>query len=432
MDRCWLKGGQESEPTFLPLGLQPKRAYFAQLPFESVDMVNGNLILTFTDLALPGDGGMDLVIQRSFSKQGVGWRFGIRGVPMEVVNPEAPWPEESSRIHPSLRTADGTDHSTVPYSSVTATDVWVTESFWRYTKDTRTVEMPNGWTAVYSNDPGRALLQHVADVYGNRISVEWEPYDPADVTTRRPSKFIHHLTNGTREVALWYDNSWRVTPSTMTFAGRTWSYGYASDSPDLISVTPPAGEDCTGFRTSQSIYGVATTFGRDGGGNRTSVTDANGHTMTTAYEWGVAKDTTTPEYGIARTINPDGTVASETRGDITRTFIYDGLGRPERVSESGRRYHHLVRRARGDRLARADLSHHVPGWLRPPGRYQKLGRRGHRDRIRRARIQTFSELPGRSAGAARRRRLRVRPPRPRQARDARGWFVPLVCLLGRR
>src|SRR5690606_32866926 len=94
-------------------------------------------------------------------------------------------------------------------------------------------------------------------------------------------------------------------------------------------------EDSTGFRTSQNIYGITTTFGRDGSGNRSSATDANGHTTTTTYAWGVAKDTSTPEYGIARSINHDGTVASESRGDITRTYAYDDLGRPTRVSESG-------------------------------------------------------------------------------------------------
>jgi hypothetical protein len=50
--------GQDSDPSFIPIGLHPKQAYFGQLPFESIDMVNGNLILTFTDLVLPGDAGM--------------------------------------------------------------------------------------------------------------------------------------------------------------------------------------------------------------------------------------------------------------------------------------------------------------------------------------------------------------------------------------
>jgi hypothetical protein len=103
--------GQDSDPSFIPIGLHPKQAYFGQLPFESIDMVNGNLILTFTDLVLPGDAGMHLVVQRTFNRQGTGWHFGLRGVPMEVTNPEAPWPQgDPDRIRPSLRTADGMDH----------------------------------------------------------------------------------------------------------------------------------------------------------------------------------------------------------------------------------------------------------------------------------------------------------------------------------
>jgi YD repeat-containing protein len=450
---------------------------------------------------------------------------------MEVTNPEAPWPQgDPDRIRPSLRTADGTDHPTTPYSSLSATDIWITDNFWRYTKDTRTVELPNGWTARYSSDTGRAMLEEVTDTYGNRITVDWEY--PHEALRPRPTAFTQHLASGIRQIAFTYDNSSRLTPETMTFAGRTWTYAYGPDWPHLTSVTLPEGapwqfdysngllvttphggtvryefepqtfpdgaawpldvvrsrttggraveagtwqftyapqtasqngsfgtaagpqglsiefrhdwaqftsrwvltrksirepgqelavldrsytnlskvpwgsatipvphqdtitrdgvahqitydyrqnhegeffgdfhrpfrttetgplsrqtvveydydfafyvagplkretvtvdgesftssfdhEDSTGFRTSQTIYGITTTFGRDGSGNPASATDANGHTTTTTYEWGVAKDTTTPEYGIARSIDHDGTVRSEIRGEITRTF----------------------------------------------------------------------------------------------------------------
>lgn len=70
-------------PNFEPVGLQPQRAYFSQLPFESVDMVNGNVVLTFTDLILPGNAGMDLRLTRTYNHQESGrkWEFGFAGVP---------------------------------------------------------------------------------------------------------------------------------------------------------------------------------------------------------------------------------------------------------------------------------------------------------------------------------------------------------------
>src|ERR1043166_145772 len=48
-------------------GFQPNRAYFSQLPYEHIDPLSGNLILTFTDLSLPGPAGLDLRIQRTYN-----------------------------------------------------------------------------------------------------------------------------------------------------------------------------------------------------------------------------------------------------------------------------------------------------------------------------------------------------------------------------
>jgi len=38
-------------------GLHAERSYFSPLPFEHFDPVSGNLVLTFVDLELPGNGG---------------------------------------------------------------------------------------------------------------------------------------------------------------------------------------------------------------------------------------------------------------------------------------------------------------------------------------------------------------------------------------
>jgi len=45
-------------------GFQPNRAYFSPEPFEHFDMQSGNLLLTFTDLVLPGNAGRDLRFTR--------------------------------------------------------------------------------------------------------------------------------------------------------------------------------------------------------------------------------------------------------------------------------------------------------------------------------------------------------------------------------
>jgi len=157
--------GQGSSVSFDPVAAQIKRGYFAQLPFERIDMVNGNLLLSFTDLSLPGNAGMDLRIVRTFNRQTNLWKFGLDGVPMEVIEPEAPFPSEpgESRHPPKLRMAGGNIYVTSPQASLEATDVWITPRFWRYTRASRTVDLPNGWTATYSDDPGRAVRSRRVD-----------------------------------------------------------------------------------------------------------------------------------------------------------------------------------------------------------------------------------------------------------------------------
>ena len=51
----------------------------------------------------------------------------------------------------------------------------------------------------------------------------------------------------------------------------------------------------TGFRQSQTVYGVTTAFSPDAFGNVATVTDANGNQTTFTHDWGVVKNTTTPE-----------------------------------------------------------------------------------------------------------------------------------------
>ena len=88
--------------------------------------------------------------------------------------------------------------------------------------------------------------------------------------------------------------------------------------------------DGQGFLTGKTTYGVPVSYTPTASGNVGTQTDGNGHTTSFTYAWGVVANTTTPEYTITRSINPDGTVASETRRGFTTTFGYDGLGRQRR------------------------------------------------------------------------------------------------------
>jgi len=52
-------------------GFQQNRDYVTQLSYEHVDVMTGGLILTFTEIELPGGPGLDLQFQRKRSTKTV-------------------------------------------------------------------------------------------------------------------------------------------------------------------------------------------------------------------------------------------------------------------------------------------------------------------------------------------------------------------------
>lgn len=58
-------------------GFDPHRETFSSMPNEHIDTFTGGLILTFEDIRLPGNGGLDLVIQRTYNSKNTcnGWTY---------------------------------------------------------------------------------------------------------------------------------------------------------------------------------------------------------------------------------------------------------------------------------------------------------------------------------------------------------------------
>jgi YD repeat-containing protein len=108
----------------------------------------------------------------------------------------------------------------------------------------------------------------------------------------------------------------KLTSETISVGNETFatSYEYAAN----------------GFMTAATTYGIRTTYNPDSFGNVASETDANGRTTSYAYAWGTAATTFTPAFTITRSINSDGTVASESRQNQSFSYSYDGLGRETR------------------------------------------------------------------------------------------------------
>ena len=88
-----------------------------------------------------------------------------------------------------------------------------------------------------------------------------------------------------------------------------------------------------GFVESETVYGIKTNFTPDNFGNVARIKNANNNTTQFSYSQGVLRNTTTPEYTITRTIDSDGTIASETQRGLTTRFEYDRRFRTTEVDQ---------------------------------------------------------------------------------------------------
>ena len=59
----------EEETFYSAPGFNPHRGYFNQAFNERVDPYSGNVLLTYTDIYVPGDGGLDLKLQRTYNSK---------------------------------------------------------------------------------------------------------------------------------------------------------------------------------------------------------------------------------------------------------------------------------------------------------------------------------------------------------------------------
>jgi YD repeat-containing protein len=220
------------DPVFDVAGFHQNHDYFSQLPFEHIDTLTGGLVLTFTDLVLPGNAGRELRFQRSYNSKGptgAPWTFGIAGVPIAVINPDGPHdlPPETPppTMMPVLVTVDGAWRRT----AFIGPNVVMTDDFWKYDRALRRAELPDGTVCSYDT---AGLLAQCSDAYGEIVVI---------TRTAGQVKYEQKLGNDhTREVIATLNAA--GFPTTLSYAGKTWTYDYGSSSSVyLASVSPPVG-----------------------------------------------------------------------------------------------------------------------------------------------------------------------------------------------
>ncbi len=156
-------------------GFKQNRDYFSEQPFEHVDTLSGGLVLTFTDLALPGNAGRELRFQRTYNSKTGHWTFGIAGVPIGVLNPDGPPSGLGNTVPadfqmPVLVTADGAEHLTT-FTTI-AHDEVMTQEFWKYNRVTHVATLGDGTTCFYDAS-GR--LVEIRDTFLNQITIGIDP-----------------------------------------------------------------------------------------------------------------------------------------------------------------------------------------------------------------------------------------------------------------
>jgi YD repeat-containing protein len=243
-----LTSNQALAQVFDDRGFNRNRDFFSQLPFEHIDPLTGNLLLTHTDLALPGNAGFDLRIQRTYNSKihinynlgqtdfaehswaGVGWTLHMG----RVFNALGPGP-------PVVEMPDGSRHPM--FDIVGPGNEFISRDYWIYDRPTRVLRLPNGikYTFARTTTIGTisvAYATEIRDPFDNTITIHYlgAPFDAI-------SSIVQDLGGAQRTITFTtVANELRE----MRYASSVWNYahqptGHAGYS-YLSVVDPPVGQ----------------------------------------------------------------------------------------------------------------------------------------------------------------------------------------------
>ena len=244
-------------------GLQPGREYINQHFAEHIDPLSGNLSLQYVDVFIPGNGGFDLKVVRSYNQRkineyyspfGRGWdiHFGrIRNITLQTdcntANPQSMLLELPDG---SLQTLYKSNATPTRIPNTLSTD-FITTQLWKAKCDPA-----SGGVIVYSPDgsqydmtirtersnpaSGYWLVSKITDRNGNTATFIYEDQPNSG---RKEVKSVTVTTDAEsqRLITLIYSLG-RLT--SITSGGRTWTYLVSSNSGSyntLTSMTPPVG-----------------------------------------------------------------------------------------------------------------------------------------------------------------------------------------------
>ena len=284
----WLVAAARADEVFDARGFNRNRDFFSQLPYEHIDPLTGNLLLTFVDLELPGNAGLDLRLQRTYNSKilpnypfgildadswaGVGWSFHLGRVRTGPADDPI-----------AVEMPDGSSHKLFP-NFVGDSAKHVTRDYWIYDRNanppqlklTNGVVYTFGKVVVFGSGNHYRYPTLIQDPFGNRIEITYASVAEAPDAFLKITQYLS--ASQKREITFATETSGaRTRLRSMTFLGRTWTYSYAASSEAdkslLTSVKPPIGPSWGyGYTTSGAVQNELV-----------SVTTPNGGTISYTY-----------------------------------------------------------------------------------------------------------------------------------------------------
>jgi hypothetical protein len=228
-------------------GLYPGREYVHQNFGEQIDPFNGNLELHYVDVFIPGNGGLDLRVQRTYNSNlasdvtspfGNGWniQFGRVKHADPTCNFASSTPQNFSLELPNASPQTFFKASGAVLGTSSASD-YITTELWKgqCTAGGMTVWAPNGTRYDMTIAEGAYWdVSKITDVNGNYLNFTY--------TTVGNRQVVSSISDGTNSRSISFTYSGGVL-SSIAANGRTWLYSIpnTAGTNQLQSVQPPAG-----------------------------------------------------------------------------------------------------------------------------------------------------------------------------------------------